>query len=199
VIRIFVLFMLSYPLWGQCGKLVVNPTTGWLDCVGSSTTSTTRTLWNPNAGAAIIQAGIPVTPFSLPTSGAPTPTADADATQAYLTFAADTTQTVYARTKLPSDWAGTLIFAGSAYAGGTGALQTFNIQTACVGSGATTNPTYNTADAVSVTPAVTRVTFSKTLVNGLTGCAAGRSLYVKIVIKANAGYAFNLLEAQITE
>lgn len=49
------LLLASLPAWGQCGKLVVNPTTGKLDCIGASTGSSTslKQLYAKNAAANI--------------------------------------------------------------------------------------------------------------------------------------------------
>lgn len=127
----------------------------------------------------------------------PAATCAADGFQAHLAFTAATTQTVYLRFELPSDWSGAMNLVTTGWATGTNQPIVL-AYLACVSTGAMNNPTFGSAQTVSLIPAAasgrTRVSTALTV----TGCAATNAVYLKLSILANT-VNFNLTDLIVTE
>lgn len=135
--------------------------------------------------------------FSLPTGNAPTPTCDVDGQQAYLSFAAGSSQTIYDRFELPADWNKSLNLVLTAWSSGT-ASPTINAALVCISTGATSNPAYGSNQPVSLSIGAGSARSRSVTTLDTTGCAATDALYFRLAITANVT-ALNVLTVQLTE
>lgn len=133
--------------------------------------------------AAICVSGVAGSGFNLPSANAPTPACINSGTSVVgvLQFTAATTQSIQGHLELPADWTGAIDLELATSSSDSTHAASVAVQTVCVGSAAYSNPTFNSAQTLSVTNAATsaRTLTSQT---GLTttGCSAGNELFYKI-------------------
>jgi hypothetical protein len=124
--------------------------------------------------------------FNIPAANAPNPAciASGSTVLAVLQFTAATTnQSIQGNFELPVGWtAASLALEASVRSTDSTHASTLNVSTVCVGAAAIDNPTFNTAQALTITAAAgsARTTGSLSTVT-TTGCSAGNLLFWKIV------------------
>ena len=159
---------------------------------------------NGTGVAAKCQSAVSATPFSFATTAAPAASCESDGIQGYLTFTASTLQVAYDQFVFPSDWTGTLKLVMGAYATTTDA-PTISVALSCIGSSATANPVFGTAQTISLTPAASsaRTSVTTTLQTGASyankACAAGDLATWKLSITAAASADLRVLNVTFSE
>ena len=169
---------------GQTENLIWDPT---LDAAAGGWKRPGRTMpFYVSFISAVCQGTIASLGFSTPTSGAAVSTCVTGAnTQFGVAQFADgvTTFSVQGHFPLPPDWVGAIDISGKWRTAGTTGSVVWQVQTACVGDGETSDPAWNSA-----TP-ITDLAKSATLQQNdfasagitVTGCAAGDELYFKFL------------------
>jgi len=146
--------------------------------------------------AAKCQSGAAGLSTSYPVTNAPTAFCDTTATNAVFATArfTATAQSIQDHFRLPSDQTGALDFWISTRAVSTTGNQLWDLQTACVATSETFNPTFNTAQTITIATAGTTLQQTAGSQAGVTqtGCAAGEVLMWKLTLSASTTTTGNI-------
>lgn len=146
--------------------------------------------------AAKCQSGAAGLSTSYPVTSAPTAFCDTTATNAVFAAArfTATTQSIQDHFRLPSDFTGALDFWISTRAVSTTGNQLWDLQTACVATAEAFNPTFNTAQTITIATAGTTLLQTAGSQAGVTqtGCAAGEVLMWKLTLSASTTTTGNI-------
>lgn len=146
--------------------------------------------------AAKCQSGAAGLSTSYPVTNAPTAFCDTTATNAVFATArfTATAQSIQDHFRLPADQTGALDFWISTRAVSTTGNQLWDLQTACVATAEAFNPTFNTAQTITIATAGTTLQQTTGSQAGVTqtGCAAGEVLMWKLTLSASTTTTGNI-------
>jgi hypothetical protein len=133
--------------------------------------------------AALCVAGVAGYGFNAPSANAPSPVCvnTGSTVLGLLQFAAGTTQSVQGHFELPPDWTGAIDLELATRSSDSTHAASVAVATACVGTAAIDNPTFNTPQTISVTNAAASAR-TVTALTGITttGCSAGNEFFYSL-------------------